>query len=58
MLRRSLIPALVLLTLAFGASDAAADPFTIDYQPVTPVAGQEVTFTAVRETGIRDGLTL
>ena len=56
--RRSLIPALVLLILALGASDAYADPFTISYDPSSPVAGQMVTFTAHREKGNTDGSNL
>jgi PKD repeat protein len=52
--RRSLIPALVLLILALGSVDAHADPFTISYEPSNPVAGQTVTFTANRENGNKD----
>jgi chitodextrinase len=52
--RRSLIPALVLLILALGSVDAHAAPFTISYEPSNPVAGQAVTFTANRVNGNPD----
>jgi hypothetical protein len=52
--RRSLIPALVLLALALGASDAYAAPFRI-VGPPDAVVGQEVTFTAVRDKGNGNG---
>jgi PKD repeat protein len=53
-LRRSLIPALVLLILALGSVDAHAAPFTFTYAPSNPVAGQAVTFTADRDKGNKD----
>jgi chitodextrinase len=46
--RRSLIPALVLLSLALGAGDAQAAAYQITHEPVTPLAGDEVTFHAKR----------
>jgi chitodextrinase len=52
--RRSLIPALVLLIFALGSVDAQADPFTISYEPSNPVADQAVTFTANRVNGNPD----
>jgi hypothetical protein len=52
--RRSLIPALVLLILALGSVDAHADQFTIRYEPSNPVAGQAVKFTAERVNGNPD----
>jgi chitodextrinase len=48
--RRSLIPALVLLILALGSVDAHAAPYEITWDSATPipVAGDDVTFHAHR----------
>jgi PKD repeat protein len=56
--RRTLIPALVLLILALGSVDAHAAPFKISYQPSDPVAGQVVTFTANRVNGNPDAAVI
>ncbi len=48
MVRRSLIPALVILLLLLGASNAHAAEYEITFEPEAPVAGDQVTFHAKR----------
>ena len=50
MVRRSLIPALVILLLLLGASTAQAAEYEITFEPDHPVRGDRVTFHAKQAT--------